>query len=185
MLDLLEKDSIVIASKYELLKLCTKYQIPNINIEVEIKGYRDLTKYPFVISKDGIRNYEDDVSPESNVFKNIEALEYYLFLRAISKNKVIVYKETYHTYLKTIKILKKLGFKVIRDKTYYEEADSFYFFCGYFKEISHFGCKCVVSVYKGIGFKGIDFLNILNRYYKNKDRYKRDISYYQSEILGK
>ena len=88
----------------------------------------------------------------------------------------------YHIYLKTIKYLRKLGIRTIKDKTYFEDADGFYVSCGSFKELSYFGCKCVVTMTNGLQFKARDFLNALKEFFKNRNDYKKHITYYQSMV---
>lgn len=179
--DLLENDCVVIANERALLNLCSKYRIPCKPIHSGLFSH-DLTKYAFIISKNGVRECSDDVPPDLTCFKTIESLRCYLFKRALFNSKIVVHKESYHIYLKTIKILKKLGIKVIKDKTYFDEADHLYVSCGCFKELSYFGCKCVVAMTNGLQFKAIGFLCELKDFIKSKNDYKKHITFYQSRI---
>ena len=180
--DLLEKECIVIASKRDLLNLCYRYRIPNENISKDMQMLHDHTKYAFVVSNDGVKEVDDSTPPELVVFKSLEALKYYLFKRELFNSKIVVYKEDYQTYLQTIRLLRKIGVKVIKDKTYFEEADHFYVSCGCFKEVSYFGCKSIVSIKKGLEFKASNFLLALKDFVKNKKEYKKHITYYQREV---
>ena len=179
--DLLEKDCIVIANECELLSLCTKYKIPCKPIYISFFN-RDPTKYAFVISKSGVRECDEQVPAELTIFKTIDSLKFYLFKRALFNSKIVVHKMNYHIYLKTIKYLRKLGIRTIKDKTYFEDADGFYVSCGSFKEPSYFGCKCVVTMTNGLQFKARDFLNTLKEFFKNRNDYKKYITYYQSMV---
>ena len=179
--DLLEKDCIVIANECELLNLCYEYRIPCKAIHTSF-FHHDSTKYAFIISRTGIKECDSSVPPELTCFKTVESLKHYLFKHALFNSKIVVHKESYHIYLKTIKILKKLGIKVVKDKTYFEEADHFYISCGRFIELSYFGCKCVVTMTNGLQFKASVFLNALKGFYKNKNDYKKHITYYQSMV---
>ena len=176
--DLLNKECVVISNKRALLNICHKYRIPNLDISVSMSDMHDGTKYPFLISRGGIRNIDNSVSPDLIVFKSLDSLKQYLFKYALFHGRVVVYKDDYQTYLKTIRLLRKIGIKTIKDKTYYEEADQFYCIGGYFKELSYFGCKCVVSITNGIQFKGDEFLEALKEFIKYKDKYKKQITYY-------
>lgn len=179
--DLLEKDCIVIANEHELLSLCSKYRIPCEPIHTSFFN-RDLTQYAYIISKHGVKRCVDDVPPDLTVFKTLESLKLYLFNRTLFTSKIVVHKENYHIYLKTIKCLKKLGIKTIKDKTYFDEADHFYVSCGCFKELSYFGCKCVVIMANGLQYKASVFLRDLKEFIKNRSNYKKYITYYQSKI---
>lgn len=179
--DLLEKDCIVIANERELLSLCSKYKIPCKPIHTSFFN-RDATKYAFVISKYGVRECDEKVPAELTIFKTIDSLKFYLFKRALFNGKIVVHKVNYHIYLKTIKYLRKLGIRTIKDKTYFEDADSFYVSCGSFKELSYFGCKRIVTMTNGLQFKARDFLNTLKEFFKNRNDYKKHITYYQSMV---
>lgn len=179
--DLLEKDCIVIANECALLSLCSKYKIPCKPMHTSFFN-RDSTKYAFVISKQGVRECDENVPAELTVFKTIDSLKFYLFKQALFHSKIVVHKVNYHVYLKTIKYLRKLGIRTIKDKTYFEDADHFYVSCGSFKELSYFGCKCVVTMTNGLQFKALDFLSALKEFYKSRNDYKKHITYYQSMV---
>ena len=170
MKDLLEKECVVVSSKDLLLRLCSEYRIPNKNIKSSMFDSYRLTQLPFIISYEGARECEEDVSNNLKVFKTIDELRHYLFIKKLLKGKIIVYKENYRLYLKTIRLLKKIGIKSIKNKTYYEEANAFYVLQGCFRELSYFGCKCVVSMTNGIPFKAGEFLNEVKTYVKAKRR---------------
>lgn len=179
--DLLEKECIVISNERDLLRLCLKYRIPCTPTYTSFFN-RDSTKYAFVISRDGVKACNDDIQPDLTVFKTIDALRFYLFQKDLFNGKIVVYKEDYRIYLKTIRILKKLGIKTIKDRTYFDDSDHFYISCGYFKELSYFSCKYITTMTKAVEFKASDFLLALKDFSKNRNEYKKHITYYQSKI---
>lgn len=182
--DLLEKDCIVIANEWGLFSLCSKYRIPCTKLIHTSLYSRDSTKYAFVISKHGVREYDKNAPApaQCTVFRTLEALRFYLFKRALFNSKIVVQQKDYHIYLKTIKHLKKIGIRTIKDKTYYEDADCFYVSGGAFKELSYFGGKRIVTMAGGVQFRAGEFLNELKSFLKNKNNYKKYITYYQSKI---
>lgn len=172
--DLLEKECLVISTKCELLNLCSKYRIPNKGIPVAMFDlYSRGEQSAYLISRDGVREYDKNYPTGLTIFKTSESLKHYLFESALYNAKIVVHKSDYKTYLKTIRLLKRIGIKTIKDKTYFEEAYSFYVICGSFKELSLFGDKCIVSMANGIQYSSRDFLGALRDYIKNKDRFRK------------
>ena len=179
--DLLEKDCIVIANECGLLSLCSKYKIPCKFIHTSLLN-GDLIQYTFIVSKYGVKRCADDVPPDLTVFKTLESLKFYLFNRALFNGKIVVHKEDYHIYLKTIKCLKKIGIKTIKDKTYFDEAYFFNVSRGCFKELSYIEFKIAVTMANGLSYKASIFLRDLKEFIKNKSNYKKYITYRQTKI---
>ncbi len=146
-----------------MLNLCLRYRIPNINIQTSFSDSYKSTKYPFVISKRGVSNCSDMTPDNLKVFKSIGELRNCLFKRNLLEGRIVVFKDNYRTYLNTIKLLKLLGIKGIKNKTYFDEANAFCVRLGLFRELDYFGCRCVVSMTNGIQFKAREFLDELKR----------------------
>ena len=160
----LDNDCVVISSKDELIDVCLRYRIPNVNIQPSVFESYKATQYPFVVSKNGISECNETTPNDLKVFKSLDELRSYLFEKTLFEGKIVVFKENYKIYLKTIKLLKKIGIKSIRDKTYFKEANAFYVERDLFRELNYFGCKCITSMLSGIQFKAREFLCELKRY---------------------
>ena len=87
--DLLEKDCVVIASEVKLLALCHKYRIPCKPIHTSFFS-RSSAKYPYIISRQGIKECSGGVPSDLTIFETIEALRYYLFKSALFRSGIIV-----------------------------------------------------------------------------------------------
>lgn len=162
------KECVVVATKDALLELCRKYRIPSEDIESDAPDPNGTVQHKYIVSKDGARECGADCPSGSNVFESIKALRQHLFKQNLLGGKIVVYKRTYRTYLKTVRLLKKLRIKAIKDRTYFEGAYCFYVRYGTFKELDLFGCKVIVSMTNGIQFKGEEFFRELKVLVKNR-----------------
>lgn len=160
-MNILEEKCVVVAKKTELVEVCKRYRIFDGAIEAESLGSDALETCPYIVSEEGVREAGNDCPNGLTVFKSLYAFRLHLFKKALFRGRIVVYKGTYRNYLKIIRLMKRIGIKTIKDRTYYEDAYCFYVSAGKFKELNLFGCKVIVSMTKGIQFNGKDFLHAL------------------------
>ena len=168
-MDLLEQECIVISTQDELFDVLNKYRIPVEKAGDAESGTNSSSPSAYIVSRVSVRRCGSDYPNGLTVFKSAKEFELHLFKEALFGGKIVVNKGTYRTYLKTIRLLKKVGIKTIRDRTYFEDAYSFYVKSRTFKELDLFGCKVIVSMTNGIQFNSKVFLSVLKKLIKDRD----------------
>lgn len=170
-MNLLEEKCVVVAEKTELVGVCKRYRIFDGTIEALSLDSDVLEACPYIVSEEGVREAGKDCPNGLTVFKSLYAFRLYLFKKALFRGRIVVHKRTYRSYLKAIRLLKKLGIKTIKDRTYFQEAHCFYVSGDRFKELDPFGCKVIVSMTKGIQFNTDELVHALKALIKDKNKY--------------
>ncbi|MBR1846904.1 MAG: hypothetical protein IJ787_04245 [Bacilli bacterium] len=170
-MNLLEEKCVVVAEKTELVEACKRYRIFDEAIEAENLGPDASKVCPYIVSEEGVREAGKDCLKGLTVFKSLYVFRLYLFKKALFRGRIVVHKRTYRSYLKAIRLLKKLDIKTIKDRTYFQEAHCFYVSGNRFKELDPFGCKVIVSMTKGIQFNTDELVRALKTLIKDKNKY--------------
>lgn len=105
--NVLDNDCVVISSKDELIDVCLRYRIPNVNIQPSVFESYKATQYPFVVSKNGISECNETTPNDLKVFKSLDELRSCLFEKTLFEGKIVVFKENYKIYLKNNQTFKK------------------------------------------------------------------------------
>ncbi len=162
-MDFYEDVCYVKANKDELAPLCERY---GITIE---DGDAPFWRVKYKIATPVKQNL--NIGKIKNLFNSASSFRSYLFEDALVNNKIIININSSATYLQICDTLSLLGFTVVKDPLYFDDASYFCLHNGQLLKSFEVGLQLISYLEGGYTFLDNVFLDEINAYLKGYDTF--------------